>query len=445
MTKIQTRLLAAAGCLAIATPQAAMAAQEPALPFESGQAIQYQCDGGESFAVQFDTVRGTSTAMVNFSDANKATDRASLLLVAGPTGSGARYSNDDAVLHTKGNEAMLQVPETAATRAFAAKNCRAIGAGMAGVLTQGAQKGAYRFDISLFYPGQYADANYAAAETVCFIAEDADFMALVPNGNGRMAQYFITHPGDLRETGPIRVGDVDASAGNRTYRGTFADDRTLDWRFAAPGMIDGTVAGMSGLSSIADDGGNRLGCLDGADYLYVGALDQKTVTVEMSDSGALTYREWPAGGTASLVHVDGGYVTYDEGRTEFHFFQEGGTLIRLVATETETMSPDDNFVRGPNVRREFTPRAYFIADQTTYSEKIDQLAPSVSLVLRSLETCNHLAGEYGEDPERNREISEAQDRYECLAVDDHYDFALAEAPEGSNLRKWLEVNRPIWR
>lgn len=413
--------------------------------FESGETVRYVCGEGRSFAVRFDSLHGVSTALVRYATNREAKPRGSLLLVSGPTGSGVRYTNDEAVFHTKGMEASLSVPETAGTLAFEAHDCAQVPQTRSETLTQGALAGHYRFAINQFHPGQYDGAHYESAETICFIARDADYFAVVPTPGEFPARYYVTHGKDLVEFGSMLVGQVDAGAGRRSYPIDLGYPGTLSMNFAAPGMIDGTVRGMSGLSSITAPDGERLDCLDGAEYLYVGAFDERIVTVELTEQGTLSYGEWPKGSSEAQSRIDGGYITHDEGRTEFHFFREDDTLIRLVATEGAKMRADDNFVRGPNDWRELTPRAYFVADQATYLGKIDQLPPSTTLVLGAVETCNHLASEYGEDPERNRQISGTQHRYECRAVDDYYDLALSEAPAGSQLRKWLEANRPIWR
>lgn len=417
----------------------------PVRDFESGETVRYVCADGRSFAVRFDKVHGASTALVRYANSGENSSKGTLLLVAGPTGSGVRYTNDAAVFHTKGVEGWLSVPETAGTIGLEARDCAQVPQIGEKSLTQGALAGQYRFAIDQYHPGQYDDAHFTGAETICFVARDADYFAVVPTPGAFPARYYVTLGKDTVEFGNMRVGEVDAGAGRRSYPIDLGYPGTLTMNFAAPGMIDGTVRGMSGLSSITAPEGDRLDCIDGAGYLYVGAFDERIVTVELTEQGTLTYAEWPRGSGEAQSRIDGGFITYDEGRTEFHFFREDDTLIRLVATDGDTMRADDNFVRGPSDWLEFTPRAYFIADPAVYLEKVEQLPPSTALVLGAVETCNHLAGEYGEDPERNLQISDAQERYECRAVGDYYDLALSEAPNGSQLRKWLEGNRPIWR
>lgn len=418
----------------------------PGRDFESGQTVRYVCAKGRSFAVRFDSLHGVSTALVRYANSREAKTRGSLFLVSGPSGSGVRYTNDRAVFHTKGMEASLSVPETAETLAFEASECAQFPQIGPEARTQGALAGQYRFAINQYHPGQYDGAHFESAETICFIAKDADYFALVPTPGEFPARYYTTHGKDLVEFGSMLVGEVDAGAGRRSYPIDLGYPGTLSMNFAAPGMIDGTVKGMSGLSSITPDrGSDRLDCVDGADYLYVGVFDEYIITVELTDDGKVSYAQWLKGSDDAQSRIDGGYLSHSEGRTEFHFFKPDGTLIRLVATEGTTMRADDNFVRGPNDRRELTPRAYFIADQAAYLGEIEQLPPSIALVLYAVETCNHLASEYGEDLKRNQHISETQESYDCRAVDDYYDFALSEAPAGSQLREWLQTNRPMWR
>lgn len=412
--------------------------------YAGGEPVRYRCDNGASFAVEFDKVHGTSTAQVRYADSFENEARRSLLLVAGPTGSGVRYSNDAAVLHLKGKEARIDIPETAGTDAFSAENCVLEPEVGEPTLMQDAIAGSYFFAIDRFYPGQYEAAHFAKAEVVCFIAADADFYAVVPAPGDYPARYYVSHGKDMVETGPMLIGALDAGVSQRRYPIDMGYPGSLTMHFAAHGAIDGNVRAMAGISSISSDKGDRLECLDDGDFLYVGLFDDRTVAVELTEQGTLVYRGWTSGEDAEETVIEGGQISWADGRTTFHFFDKDGALVQIVAASDGKTPPDAFFVHGPEQWLEQQALAYFIADVDTWNEKIAEAPADHALLLASLEICNHLAGEGG-DEARNRQIGLAQDRYRCVEIAPIYDRALAEQPEGSSMRAFLDANAPVWR
>lgn len=412
-------------------------------PFENGEPVRYQCENGASFAVQFDKLHGTSTAQVRYADSFESEVRRSLLLVAGPTGSGVRYSNDAAVLHLKGTEARIDIPETAGSDAFAAEHCVLEPEVGDPTLTQGAIAGSYFFAIDRFYPGQYEAAHFSRAEVICFIAKDADFYAVVPAPGAFPARYYTSHGKDTVETGPMLVGELDAGVSQRRYPIDMGYSGTLTMHFAAHGAVDGSVRAMAGLSSISSDKGDRLDCLDDGNYLYVGLFDDSTVAVELTEAGALVYHSWAQGEDAQERVIEGGHIALIDGRTMFQFFDRDA-LIQIIAASDGKTPPDAYFIHGPDQWLEQQARAYFIVDTDAWYEKVEEYPADYALLLGSIEICNHLAGEGG-DEARNRQLARAQAEYRCAELDPIYDRALAEQPHGSAMRTFLQANAPVWR
>ncbi|MEQ5787566.1 hypothetical protein J3454_06635 [Erythrobacter sp. NFXS35] len=411
-----------------------------AVPFEPSEVARYRCASDTSLIVQYASLWGTSVAEITVieSGSPQSGHDGRFVLVAGPTGSGVRFSNGNAVFHVKGDEARFDVSAGAHGSAVAARDCSKVALEDDAPMTQGAQAGTY-----FVAPDRNADGAqryFIEAETICFAKGVPAYFALAP-GSGETDALVHTE----RETDAVAVGEVDAGTGTRRYSlvRTSDPETLLYLTFAAPGMLEGSLKATSGLSSVSNDRGERRECIDGGNLAYVAASKTSHVTISLERDGSLTYRDGVDPDNPER-RIENGVMSRDAIGTTFHFFGSNGAYTRVAANDRGAMQPNtwSTILNGTAITEQ--PRAYFIAHPELLIQRAQTISTSTARTIRQLGICNHLAGEVGDSASRNAQVRVSWAKEECdEAVRRH-----AELLENANLPealvRWMLANAPVW-
>ncbi|KPP86915.1 hypothetical protein [Erythrobacter sp. HL-111] len=425
--------------LAAATPASASQGAG-AGPFEPGEVVRYQCAGETGLIAQYASVWGTSAVEVTVIKANSASSGhdGRFVLVAGPTGSGVRFTNADAVFHVKGEKARLDVPEGAHGPAVEATDCAAVARPEAAGITQAAQAGAY-----FVAPDRSAEGMqryFIEAETICFAVGLPSFFALSP-GAGETGPLVHTE----NETDPVSVGEVDAGTGTRRYSLSRRSDpeTPVYLTFAAPGMLEGSLRATSGLSSISNGQGERRECIDNGDLAYAAASRTSHVTISLEQDGSLTYRNGVDPADPERL-IRSGVMSRDAIGTSFHFFGSNGVYVRVSTNDRGALVPNTWSTTLAGTEMTDQPRAYFIADPDLLLRRARTISSSTARTIRQLGICNHLAGEVGDSASRNAQIEASWAKEGCDDVVKRHADLLENAGLPDALVQWMIANAPVW-
>jgi len=409
-------------------------------PFEPGEVVRYQCAGDTSIVAQYAGVWGTSAVEVTVIKSNSTGSGhdGRFVLVAGPTGSGVRFTNADAVFHVKSDKARLDVPKGAHGAAVEAMDCTAVARPGTARMTQGAQAGAY-----FVAPDRNAKGTqryFIEAETICFATGLPAYLAFVP-GAGEMGPLVHTES----ETDPVSVGEVDAGTGTRRYPLTRRSDpeTRVYLTFAAPGMVEGTLKATSGLSTVSNGQGERRECIDHGNLAYAAASRTSRVTISLEQDGFLTYRNGVDPANPENL-IRGGVMSRDAIGTAFHFFGSNGAYVRVSTNDRGAVLPNtwSTTLFGTEIAEQ--PRAYFIADPDLLLQRARTIPSSSARTIRQLGICNHLAGEVGDSASRNALVEASWAKEGCDEVVKRHADLVKNADLPDAILQWMIANAPVW-
>lgn len=433
---MQRTLFATTGLALIVSAFPTIAAAEP--QDHLGAPSDYLCDNGMTISVTHIGVRGlkdTHAAIeVEFPAGREGGARTATLLPKTQSGSGVRYASDITEFHVKSEIARFGTRESARSQAISTVECRFESAENPDEpIMQGARAGRYFIDTG-------HTAAYFPAEAICF-GDDASGFLGVNRAAGKSRAVIYNGRGAKH----AKVGPAEAGVGQRRYTLTsFAQPQEqVTFHFIAPGMreIDLPRA-TAGLNSISQKG-ERIECIDGDRIVYIGKGQGFGVAITAEEDG-LALRTFGKDKDPVWQDMQAGYVSIDRGETVFHFF-DGQSHIRIEADHNGASGVDKSGglmpriwnVDTPIAQRSAWPEAYFLADALVLKEHAPSLSVATSKLLKSLATCNHLAGETSEDQERNADIAQKWDAASCDAVSAAYAQAIQSAAKGTPLHEYL--------
>ncbi|MEM6496903.1 MAG: hypothetical protein AAF709_09295 [Pseudomonadota bacterium] len=439
---MQWTLSAATNLALILTTLPAPAMAEQA---EVGPPDEYACANGIVISVTHLGVRAANQTHdaieVEFPTGREVNARTRALLPKTQTSSGVRYASDITEFHIKSDTARFRTLGSAKSEAIQSVECtfqRALNP--LEPITQGARAGRYFIDTG-------HTAAYFPAEAIC-IGKDASGFLGINRAAGKSRAVIYNGRGAKQ----FRVGQVDAGVGQRRYTLTSftQPEEQVSLHFVAPGMREPDLpSATAGFSSISQ-GGDKVDCFDNDGIVYLGMRKGFGVAITLGDDG-LAVRTFGEDKDPAWQDMREGYVSVDERETVFHFF-DGQSHLRVEADhnggsgvgKTGDMMPRIWSIDTPIAQRSEWPEAYFLADALVLKQHAPMLSAATSKLLKSLATCNHLAGETSEDQERNAVIARKWDAASCNTVSATYALAIQSAVKGTPLFEYLKGNAPNW-
>ena len=403
--------------------------------------VSYACDNGAMIDATFVTVDGLEAAIVLFPDGRHEHGFVRRLLPATQTGSGVRYASDISELHIKGGEASFEAAASALSEAVARTQCREMHAPGDEPLTQQALSGRYLAARSLVTIPELNEPAYRRAENVCFADSGDVAIALTPVGVGRQA-LLDQWQGFERSSRPVEVGEVDAGVGQRRYALSDIHDAAPIgvFHFIARGMVEPDGDDASALLASITLGEAQARCLDLSGALYSAHLRDGQAVIRMRGGTPMLELRDASGATR---HIAAAFMADDDASRHF-LFSSDEELVQVTIPRPTTMS-GNRIVRGTGPSAGDFALAVFIADAVFDVGNLQAMPEALGDLLTRLPTCNHLAGEWSGEPDRDAQLPSLYDSARCDAIDEDYDVLLRSDEIPASIRDFLASNPPVWR
>ncbi len=438
MTLLRTKSLALFA-LATLIPKPVLA-QDPAFEGPIFDDAAYVCANGMEIDTRSIMIDGLGAVAVSFPDGRSPTGIARQLLPRTQSGSGMRYASDIASLHLDGRDVFFEASASFLSEKVERTRCERLGPFGSAILTQGARNGAYHYLAPLQPEGAPYYAINRRAENICFAKDGSAAFVLAPLSDGRRAQLVqISDSGRSVQT--VTVGPVDAGAGQRRY--TLADPQSGyeigALHFSAQGTADPGDTNAAALFSGLTLHRERTDCLEMEHDLYTALTPDGIVQVSLKDDQLKARFALNSG---EVVSFSGGYQREEGREAEYWFFDGERRLtvsIRAGAASISGVTMEDW------IRRELTPLAFFSVGPHALSERgLAEIDRRTAELINDLIICNHFAGEFSGNSDRDAQIAAASGRIGCAQVPERHAEALRSNPKLGSLRDFLITNAPSW-